>query len=131
MVLLDFWFLCLITEDCISFVSTFSSGWSGPSLLHFQGTCKTSDRRSNCPLCFKFLSDVVVWRFSQRLPQSDLQGHEGSDCHMEEDLPHVSQFIQIHVGQADECKCQEGLTVPPHRVVGKQVALQGEGQRRI
>ena len=79
-------------------------------------------------MCFKFLSDIIVWRFSQRLPQSDLQGHEGPHCHMEEDLPHVSQFIQIHVGQTDECKCQEGLTVPPHREVGKQVALKREGQ---
>lgn len=50
---------------------------------------------------------------------------------MEEDLPHVSQFIQIHVGQTDECKRQEGLTVPPHREVGKQVALKGEGQKNL
>lgn len=82
-------------------------------------------------LSFKVSSDIVIWRFSQRLPQSDLQGHEGPHRHMEEDLPHVPQFVQIHVGKTDECKRQEGLTVPPHREVGKQVALKGEGQRRI
>ena len=70
-----------------------------------------------------YLSDVVVWRFAQRLPQSDLQGHERPHGHVEQDLPHVPQFIQIHVGQADERKRQEGLTIPPHREVGKEVAL--------
>lgn len=76
------------------------------------------------------MSDVVVRRFAQRLPQSDLQGHEAPHGHMEEDLPHVPQFKQIHVGQTDECKRQEGLTVPPDREVGKQVALKGKRQRR-
>lgn len=80
---------------------------------------------------FKLLSDIIVWCFAQRLPQSDLQGHEGSHSHMEENLPHVPQFIQIHVGQTDECKRQEGLTVSPDRVVCKQVALKEEWQRRI
>lgn len=32
---------------------------------------------------------------------------------MEEDLPHVPQFIEIHVGQTDEGEGQEGLAVPP------------------
>ena len=50
---------------------------------------------------------------------------------MEEDLPHVPQFIQIHVGQTDECKCQEGFTVPPHGEVGKQVALKGNGREEF
>lgn len=102
-----------------------------PFPLHFQVMCETSDWRSVCPLCLQFLSDVVVRRFSQRLPQFDLHGHEGPHGHMEEDLPHVSQFIKIHVGQTDECKRQEGLTVPPDREVGKQVALKEEWQRRI
>lgn len=69
------------------------------------------------------LSDVVVGGFAQRLPQSYLQGHESPHGHVEEDLPHVPQFIQVHVGQADECKGQEGFTAPPHGEVGKQVAL--------
>lgn len=116
------WLFFLNWEDC-SFVSTLFPDWSVPSPLHFQGVCETSDRRSVCPLCLKFLSDVVVWCFSQWLSKSDLQGHEGPHRHMEEDLPHVSQFIQIHVGQTDQCKCQEGLTVPPDREVCKQVAL--------
>lgn len=89
-----------------------------------------SDRRSSFPSRFNVSSDIVVWGFSQRLPQSYLQRHEGRHRHVEEDLPHVPQFVQIHVGQTDECKRQEGLTVPPHREVGKQVALKG-GQRRI
>lgn len=71
-----------------------------------------------------FLSDVVVGGFTQRLPQSYLQGHKSPHGHVEEDLPHVPQFIQIHVGQADECKGEEGFAVPPHGEVGKQVALQ-------
>lgn len=67
-------------------------------------------------LSFEFkglLSDIVVWCFAQRLPQSDLQGHEGAHGHVKENLPDVPQFVQIHVGQADECEGQEGLTVPP------------------
>lgn len=78
-----------------------------------------------CGVCsIWWLSDVVVGGFALRLPQSDLQGHKSPHGHVEKDLPHVPQFIQIHVGQADECKGQEGLTVPPHGEVGKQVALQ-------
>lgn len=45
---------------------------------------------------------------------------------MKEDLPHVPQFIQIHVGQTDERKCQEGLAVPPDGEVGKQVTLKSK-----
>lgn len=60
-----------------------------------------------------FLSDIVVRCFAQRLPQSDLQGHEGAHRHVKEDLPDVPQFVQIHVGKTDECKGQEGLAVPP------------------
>lgn len=92
---------------------------------------KTEQNRRDAALDLSFfllhlevLSDVVVRGFTQRLPQSDLQGHESPHGHVEEDLPHVPQFIQIHVGQADECKGQEGFTVPPHGEVGKQVALQ-------
>lgn len=73
---------------------------------------------------WRLSSDVVVRGFTLRLPQSDLQGHEAPHGHVEEDLPHVPQFIQIHVGQADERKGQEGFTVPPHGEVGEQVALQ-------
>lgn len=42
---------------------------------------------------------------------------------MKKDLPHVPQFVQIHVGQTDESERQEGLTVPPNREVGEQVTL--------
>lgn len=98
--------------------------------VYFQSICERSDRRSICPSSLKFVLDIIVWCFAQRLPQSDLQGHEGPHCHMEKNLPHVPQFIQIHVGQTDECECQEGLTVPPDGVVCKQVALKGERQRR-
>lgn len=49
---------------------------------------------------------------------------------MEEDLPNVPQFIQIHVGQTDERKRQEGLAVPPDGEVGEQVALK-EKRREI
>lgn len=104
-VLQDFWFLFLNREPCcfyLFFVSTLSKGMS--SLLHFQGMLTHLTWRSSFPLYFKVLSDIVVRRFSQRLPQSYLQGHEGPHCHVEENLPHVSQFIQIHVGQTDECK---------------------------
>lgn len=72
------------------------------------------------------LSDIVVRSFALRLPESDLQRHEGCHRHVEQDLPHVPQFIQIHVGQADECKRQDGLTVPPDGEVGEQEALEGE-----
>lgn len=70
----------------------------------FSGHAETSDSRSSFPLYFTVLSHIIVRRFSKRLPQFYLQGHEGPHCHVEEDLPHVSQFIQIHVGQTDECK---------------------------
>lgn len=76
-----------------------------------------------------FLSDIVVRCFAERLPQSDLQGHEGAHRHVKQDLPDVPQFVQIHVGKTDECKGQEGLAVPPDWEVGKQVALKGERQR--
>lgn len=79
------------------------------------------------PSCCNFWrssSDVVVRGFTLRLPQSDLQGGEARHGHVEEDLPHVPQFMQIHVGQADERKGQEGFTAPPHGGVGEQVALQ-------
>lgn len=76
-----------------------------------------------------FLSDIVVRCFAERLPQSDLQGHEGAHRHVKEDLPDVPQFVQIHVGKTDECKGQEGLAVPPDWEVGKQVALKGERER--
>lgn len=82
------------------------------------------------PFAVGLSSDVVVRGFSQWLSESDLQGHEGPHGHMEEDLPHVSQFIQVHVGQTDECKRQEGLAVPPDGEVGKKVTLGGGGRRR-
>lgn len=88
---------------------------SHEALLVFPG-CETSKE--------VLLSDIVVWSFSQWLPQSYLQRHEGPHGHMEEDLPNIPQFIQIHVGQTDECQRQEGFTVPPHREIGKQVALE-------
>lgn len=47
---------------------------------------------------------------------------------MEQNLPHVSQLIQIHVGEADEREGQERLTVPPHGEVRKQVALIDTGR---
>lgn len=47
---------------------------------------------------------------------------------MKKDLPHVPQFVQIHVGQTDESERQEGLTVPPNREVGEQVTLQRQHQ---
>lgn len=48
---------------------------------------------------------------------------------MEEDLPHVPQLIQVHVGQTDQGQGQERLTVPPHREVRKQGTLKGEKGR--
>lgn len=50
---------------------------------------------------------------------------------MEEDLPNVPQFIQVHVGQTDERKRQEGLAVPPDGEVDKQVALKETGSHQI
>lgn len=98
---------------------------------HVQSRCEISNGRPSFSFqAFDLSSDVVVWRFAQRLPQSDLQSHEAAHRHVEEDLPHVPQFVQVHVGQADECKRQEGLAVPPHGEIGKQVALQGEKDRR-
>lgn len=114
--MLHFLIFLLFPELCLFFMSTLSPVAS-PA---FPGYV---NKRSICLLCLGSLSDIVVRRFAQRLPQSDLQGHEGPDCNMEEDLPHVPQFIQIHVGQTDQCKRQEGFTVPPDREVGKQVAL--------
>lgn len=71
-------------------------------------------------------SDVVVRSFALEQAQADLKRDEGAHCHMKEDLPHVAQFVQVHIAQADEGKRQEGLDVPPHRVVGKQVTLERE-----
>lgn len=71
-------------------------------------------------------SDVVVRGFALEQAQADLKRDESRHRHMEEDLPHVAQFVQVHVAQADEGKGQEGLDVPPWRVVGKQVTLQRE-----
>ena len=113
------WFLLLGLHFGLQLVGAASAVFPGPMW----------DRWSICPLCLKFVSDVVVRCFALRLSQFYLQGHEGAHGHMEEDLPHVPQFVQIHVGQTDECKRQEGLTVPPHREVGKQVALKGERRR--
>lgn len=44
---------------------------------------------------------------------------------MEEELPQVAQFIQVHVTQADQPKSQEGFSIPPARVVHKEVTLSG------
>lgn len=44
---------------------------------------------------------------------------------MEEELPQVAQFIQVHVTQADQPKSQEGFGIPPACVVHKQVTLPG------
>ncbi len=128
-----FWFLVLNWEDWVVFFLFPLCPQSGQCRLRYisRACVRCLAEGSICPLCLKFLSDVVVWCFSQWLPQSDLQGHEGPHRHMEEDLPHVPQFIQIHVGQTDECKRQEGLTVSPDREVGKQVALKGNGREEF
>jgi hypothetical protein len=48
---------------------------------------------------------------------------------MEEDLPHVPQFIKVHVGQTDQGEGQERLTVPPHREVREQGTLKRGRER--
>lgn len=48
---------------------------------------------------------------------------------MEEELPQVAQFIQVHVTQADQPKSQEGFGIPPACVVHKQVTLVQTGCR--
>lgn len=53
------------------------------------------------------MSDVVVRSFALWLSQVDLQCDERSHRHMEEDLPHVTKFIQIHVTEADHSKGQK------------------------
>lgn len=102
-------FLPLSQTRRLVFLSTLSR-----ELLLASPGCVMLQIKSICCFCLGFLSDIVVWSFSQWLPQSYLQRHEGPHSHMEEDLPNVPQFIQIHVGQTDECKRQEGLAVPPH-----------------
>lgn len=135
-----YWDLSLFTgartEDCGGFFGFPSWAWGlfcclfpQAFLLLFQRVRVRHLIWSHGPLCptFCFLSDVVVWSLSQRLPESDLEGHDGAHRHVEEDLPHVPQLVQVHVGQADERKGQEGLAVPPHGEVDKQVALEREG----
>lgn len=75
---------------------------------------------------FQDLSDVVIRGLSLGLSQSDLQGRKSSHSHMEEELPKVAQFIQVHVTQADQAKSQEGFGIPPACVVHKQVTLSGK-----
>lgn len=68
-------------------------------------------------------SDVVVGGFTLGLPQPDLHRGESPHCHMKQELPHVSQLIQVHAAQADQTKTQAGFHVPPARAERKQVTL--------
>lgn len=47
------------------------------------------------------MSDIMVRSLALGLPQPDLQRNKCSHSHMEEKLPEVAQFVEIHVAQTD------------------------------